>query len=111
MNHGLSITLRRPSPHRVLIIVKGLVDEASAPDLKRALVESIRTPDEETIVDIARVDRLGSLGLGVLLYAAKRTVGGPLVVVCGCEAMRVLRLLGIDRVISLHLSRTVARAA
>jgi anti-sigma B factor antagonist len=111
LEQRLVITLEQPISRTILLTLEGSIDEASASDLKRALLEAAQERPERVIVDVTGVESLGSAGLGVLMNAARRTLRKSLALVCDTETTRLLRLLGIDRVAALHSSREEALAA
>jgi anti-sigma B factor antagonist len=95
-----------------LVVLRGDLDVATAPDLRESLIEVI---DEgaRIVVDMQAVEFLDSAGLGILVGGLKRARarGGDLELVCSnSEVLRPLELTGLDRVFTIHDRRGAAGA-
>ena len=90
-----------------LVVLRGDLDLATAPDLRECLVEVI---DESAriVVDLEAVGFLDSAGLGILVGGLKRarTRGGDLELVCSSrEVLKPIEITGLDRVFTIHAAR------
>jgi anti-sigma B factor antagonist len=106
---ALNITVERHNA-TTLVVLRGDLDLATAPDLRECLVEVI---DEgaRIVIDLEAVDFLDSAGLGILVGGLKRarTAGGELELVCSSrEVLRPLEITGLDRLFTIHSGRDVA---
>ena len=93
-----------------LVVLRGDLDLATAPDLRETLVEVI---DQGTriVVDMEAVEFLDSAGLGILVGGLKRdrTRHGDLELVCSNrEVLKPLEITGLDRVFTIHGGRGAA---
>ena len=89
----------------VSLTVRGDVDVHTAPELRARLADIVRQGEERIIVHLDTVTFMDSTGLGVLVGAhkAQRGNGGTLELVCGePRLLRILRLTGLDRVLTIH---------
>jgi anti-sigma B factor antagonist len=87
-----------------LVLLRGDLDLATAPDLRETLIEVI---DEgaRIVIDMVAVEFLDSAGLGILVGGLKRarSRGGDLELVCSnSEVLKPLELTGLDRVFTIH---------
>jgi anti-sigma B factor antagonist len=90
-----------------LVVLRGDLDLATAPDLRECLVKVI---DEgaRIVVDLEAVGFLDSAGLGILVGGLKRarTRGGDLELVCSSrEILKPLEITGLDRVFTIRAGR------
>lgn len=86
-----------------VVTVTGVVDVATAPDV-RARLHEVGLGGARVVVDLDGVELLDSFGLGVLVGAHKRAVtgGGRLVLVVTRERLRRLfAVTGLDAVLTL----------
>jgi anti-sigma B factor antagonist len=95
-----------------VVVLRGDLDVATAPDLRTTLVDVI---DEgaRIVIDMQAVEFLDSAGLGILVGGLKRarTRGGDLELVCSNSAvLKPLELTGLDRVFTIHDRRGAAGA-
>jgi anti-sigma B factor antagonist len=88
----------------VVVSVSGNVDMLSAPWLTEAIESALAKNPEGLIVDLSRVEFLGSAGISVLMSAHGRMgeSGRFAVVADGPATHRPLTLLGLNEIISLH---------
>ena len=88
----------------VVVSVSGNVDMLSAPWLTDAIESAMAKNPNGLIVDLSRVDFLGSAGISVLMAAhGKMADSGRFAVVAdGPVTHRPLTLLGLNDMISLH---------
>jgi anti-sigma B factor antagonist len=96
-----------------LVVLRGDLDAATAPDLRECLVTVI---DEgaRIVVDLEAVGFLDSAGLGILVGGLKRarTRGGDLELVCSSrEVLKPFEITGLDRVFTIHAGRENALGA
>jgi anti-sigma B factor antagonist len=91
--------------------VRGEVDVATAPALRTALAEGMRSEGALLVIDLVAVTFLSSAGLLVLVDATE--VGQPevRVVAAGRECLRPIRLTGLDSVLSMHETLATALAS
>lgn len=89
----------------VTVTVRGEVDLHTAPDLRDTLAQAVDEQAELVLVHLDEVTFLDSTGLGILVGAwkAQRAAGGELELVCSRpEPLKLLRLTGLDRVLTVH---------
>lgn len=88
----------------VVVSVSGNVDMLSAPWLTDAIESALAKNPNGLVVDLSRVDFLGSAGISVLMAAhGKMGDSGRFAVVAdGPATHRPLTLLGLNEIISLH---------
>ena len=96
------------------IELRGRLDTTSAPILQVRLVELIESGMHRFVLDLSQVDYVNSLGLRVLLIAAKRLslVGGS-IVLCGVQptVRENFEAVGFDRLFSMCGTREEASLA
>ena len=93
-----------------LLVLRGDLDLATAPELRECLVEVI-DDGVRIVVDLEAVDFLDSAGLGILVGGLKRarTHGGELELVCTSQdVLKPLEITGLDRVFTIHSGRDAA---
>ena len=105
----LGITVERGEA-ATLVVLRGDLDLAGAPDLRECLVKVI---DEgaRIVIDLETVGFLDSAGLGILVGGLKRarTAGGELELVCSSQdVLKPLEITGLDRVFTIHSGRDAA---
>lgn len=69
------VTVEACGSHAV-VVVKGEIDVATAPLLKRSLVELVATGVARVVVDLRGVSFIESVGLGALVSARKELFAG-----------------------------------
>ncbi len=93
-----------------VLAIRGEIDVASAPAFKSAIAEALAGNPRGLVLDLLEVDFLGSVGVRILLEAQER-VGDDdrfAVVAQSPAAGRILRLLSVDELLSVH--ETVVQA-
>lgn len=98
-----TISSERHGSDAVYVTVVGEVDLYTAPQLDRALRESAQA----FVVDLTACGFIDSTALGVLV-AARTRVGRLELVAPGPEVRRTLEISGIDRILTVHESRSSA---
>lgn len=63
---------RREDAQSVILVLRGEIDLASAPELERATLEALSTGQQRIVIDLAGVDFLDSTGLRTLIVAHER---------------------------------------
>jgi anti-anti-sigma factor len=76
----------------LVLALAGQVDSAAAPALAGRLEEAVNAPASRIVLDLERLEYIGSAGFRALLVAAKHSsAAGGRIVVCGLsERMRQL---------------------
>ncbi|WP_067686181.1 STAS domain-containing protein [Nocardia jejuensis] len=90
-----------------VLAVSGEVDVVSAPRLREAVDEALRTAPKLLVLDLSGVGFLGSAGLSVLL-AVSRAVPGGLRLVLSRQARRPIEVTGMDEVLAVFDSVAAA---
>ncbi|MGZ4694300.1 MAG: STAS domain-containing protein [Acidimicrobiales bacterium] len=88
-----------------VVAVTGELELATAPRLRQQIVSLIGGGRSHLIIDLAGVDFIDSVGLGVVVGALKRcrTHGGDLVVVGAVPRVRSLfEITRLDEIIDMH---------
>lgn len=99
---GLTVTITPGTPPVVALF--GEVDLATAPNFERAVTALFSQGATSLAVDLSGVSYLDSTGVSVLMKAVKQTRdrGGDLAIVgVSDRAMRVMKLLNLDRLVRL----------
>jgi anti-sigma B factor antagonist len=102
----LSIDVERGDA-ATLVVLRGDLDLATAPELRECLVKVI-DEGERVVIDLEAVGFLDSAGLGILVGGLKRarTRGGELELVStGQDVLKPLEITGLDRVFTIHAGR------
>jgi anti-sigma B factor antagonist len=102
---GTLVTDVRLCSQGVTLTVRGEVDVHTAPLLRVRLADLVKEGEERIVVHLDAVTFMDSTGLGVLVGAhkAQREHGGTLELVCSePRLLRILRLTGLDRVLTIH---------
>ena len=108
-NDGFQARIETAPQDALVLVVRGPIGTASAPQFKELLLAAVERRAPRTIVDLTQVGSIDSTGLGVLVSAAKRATLGSLALVCADEAMRnVFALVGLDRLFAVYASRQAA---
>jgi anti-anti-sigma factor len=92
----------------------GRLDSTTSPALDRAVAAAFDGGDATFVIDMAGVDYISSLGLGVLLKSAKRAKAeSGRIELCGLRApvLHVFQISGFDRILGIHDTRPQAVAA
>lgn len=103
----------QPVAAHTLVLLRGELDIATAPALRQRFVELASAGQVHVVVDLARVDFLDDVGLGVLLGGAMRSRarGGTFALVCSQpRLLEILALSGLDRAVSVYTTLDEARA-
>ena len=93
----------RYEPEYVLVTLVGEIDYAAVAGLRERLF-ALTASGRQVVVDLDRVSFIDAAGIGVLAGAARRAAvhGSTLHVVCARrQTRRLIRITGLDRVVSL----------
>lgn len=99
----LSVTINEGAPP--VLALSGEVDLSTAPAFEQAVLTVLGQGTSSLAIDLTRVSYLDSTGIGVLMKALKRCRerGGEVSIVgVSDRALRVMRLLSLDRVIRFY---------
>jgi anti-sigma B factor antagonist len=99
MGFQFTVKTKQEADRIVCLEVAGELDQATAPDLGRALDGAIGNGDAGILVDLTNCEFIDSTGLGLLVDARERTIStdGRLFAIC-CPNDQVRRLLEITGV-------------
>jgi anti-anti-sigma factor len=90
------ITRQDLGPAHVLVL-RGELDLASAPQLGEVIAEAIELEPERLVVDLCGVDFIDSAGLAVLLNARRRSLRRGIDLRLACDVPSTLKLLALTR--------------
>ena len=97
----------------VVVRLRGEIDLANAPEVRRALLDAVAGAPGRVVVDLAAVEFMDSTALSTLLEARAR-MRDPrhlLLAAPGLEARRALEVSGLDRHLGVHGTAEDALAA
>jgi anti-sigma B factor antagonist len=98
-----------PSADTAVVRVRGDLDAYTASDLRQQLFAALDSGFRRLVLDMSECAFVDSTGLGVIVVALKRVRGGALVIVSPSpELRRVLRIVGLDRVLPTFASSAEA---
>jgi anti-sigma B factor antagonist len=103
-----------PFEGRAVVALAGEIDLFTAPHFDEALVGVIDAGARRVVVDLSEVTFIDSTAVGVVIGGVRRlrAVGGAIDIVCPSENIRrILELVGLDRVVTIHASRQEALSA
>jgi anti-sigma B factor antagonist len=98
------------------VSISGELDQASAGDLRRPLLETINAGTHAVMIDLSDCGFIDSTGLGVIVEAWKalqdRDGDGAALTICcpGPEVRRLLEVTGLDQAIMIRDTRDEAIA-
>lgn len=92
---GRGLRARRIDGEPAILVVSGEVDIATCPVLRRAIDSVLGTGRADVVIDVAGVEFIDAMGIGVLIRAAgeARRAGGRLVLRAPSRAVH--RMLGL----------------
>ncbi len=98
----MTVEVQESGAHDV-VAVRGEIDLATGPHLRRTLDQRLDSGRHRVVIDLEEVDFIDSTGLGILLETHRRTgeKGGSMTLVCRpglCP--RLFEISGLDRVFS-----------
>src|SRR5262245_41446625 len=98
--------------HRPVIAATGVIDLASAGDLRAALLEAIDSGCAEIWLDLSDVEFMDSTGITAIIDARGSLDGRRFALICPAGPVRrVLDIAGVERAIPIHDSRSAAHSA
>ena len=89
-----------------VVAVSGMVDIQTAPLLTEKIIETLAEPPAVLVMDLSKVDFLGSAGMTILVAAHKQCIPPARfgVVATGRYTARPLHLVGLDALFSVYPS-------
>ncbi|MEU3062864.1 STAS domain-containing protein [Streptomyces subrutilus] len=109
----LTITSRDAATGPVLEIT-GDLDHATAPELRRAVDNLTLTAGQLLVLDLAGLDYCDSSGITTLLAARNLSIDQHAAIALAAvpdNTARILRIVGLDRVFTIHPDTSTATAA
>ncbi|GAB2986234.1 STAS domain-containing protein [Amycolatopsis acidiphila] len=109
---SLSLTTHWAEPEVAVLTVAGDLDMLTSPQLTQCLEEIREHSPRAVVVDLGKVDFLGSAGLAALVTAHERTgSGGSVRIVASArETQRAFSMTGLDEVLDLYTTCEAALA-
>ena len=107
------ITHERALGNAVVLAAAGELDMVTAPQFEEHVGRVLERRPAALIVDLTRVDFLGSVGIGILMHAHNEcgTAMAYAVVADGPATSRPMHLLAVDEVIDVYPTMTDATRA
>ncbi len=102
-----SVSPAQIGPTEYVVTVRGELDMYSAPTLANAVDSLFAAGGKALVLDLREVTFFDSAALGVVTATAKRSrqVGGDTLLACDApEVMRVLKITGLDRFLTVRRS-------
>jgi anti-sigma B factor antagonist len=98
MANPFALTYREVDDRTCLVAVEGDLDLATAPRLKRTLVELLDKGYERYVIELSGLTHMDSMGLGVLVGFGRRLAGSAQMALAGLPASqnRLLEMTGLD---------------
>src|ERR1700733_1303574 len=98
MTSTFAISQRDVDERTCLVAVEGDLDLATAPQLKRTLVELLDKGYDRYVIDLSRLTHMDSMGLGVLVGFGRRLEGSAHMALACLPATqrRLLEMTGVD---------------
>jgi anti-sigma B factor antagonist len=96
--------------------LRGELDHATAPELRRPLEDAINEGDDFILIDLSDCSFIDSTGLSVIVHARSRVLdrngSGRFEICCpDPQIRRLLEITGIDRAFGVHQTREEALSA
>lgn len=92
-----------------LVVLQGEVDGRTVPLVRDAVVGALDTGAKALVIDLSAVSSIDSLGLGVIVMAARNLGLGAVAVVLPYRGLvRIFRLCGLDRLLEIYETRELA---
>ncbi|GAA4663192.1 MULTISPECIES: STAS domain-containing protein [Amycolatopsis] len=110
---SLSLSTRRADPGVVVLSVAGDLDMLTSPQLADSLRELLDQHPRTVVVDLSKVDFLGSAGLAALVGAHEQagSQGSLRIVASARETQRAFRMTGLDELLAIYPTAEEALAA
>jgi anti-sigma B factor antagonist len=101
---SLSLSTRWTEPDVVVLSVAGDLDMLTSPQLAESLRELLDRRPRTVVVDLSKVDFLGSAGLAVLVTAHERIESRESlrIVASARETQRAFSMTGLDELLDLY---------
>jgi anti-sigma B factor antagonist len=98
MANPFALTHREVDDRTCLVAVQGDLDLATAPQLKRTLVELLDKGYERYVIELSGLTHMDSMGLGVLVGFGRRLAGSAHMALAGLPATqhRLFEMTGLD---------------
>ena len=96
---------------RQVLSVRGEIDVSTAPELKRAIEESIDSGHNRIVIDLAQTESLDSAALGVLIGAIRRlrsSDGALALASINDNVAKTFEITGLDQIFTILPSREAA---
>ena len=95
----------------LIVVLNGIIDSSSAPQLQRALESGIGPADQALLLDFEQVSFLSSAGLGLfLIFSRKFDAPGKQFGVCALSdsVRNVITISGFDKFLKIYNSQAEA---
>ena len=95
----------------LIVVLNGIIDSSSAPQLQRALESGIGPADQALLLDFEQVSFLSSAGLGLfLIFSRKFDAPGKQFGVCALSdsVRNVITISGFDKFLKVYNSQAEA---
>jgi len=115
MSLPFRVTAERLDGDVLVVNVAGEIDQATVPDLEKALDQAIQTDPAALVVDLSDCGFIDSSGLATLVAARERHTegdGGQFGICCAdSQVLRLLEITGLDDAMGVTGSRAEALEA
>jgi stage II sporulation protein AA (anti-sigma F factor antagonist) len=96
-----------------VLALEGRLEATAVPGLQHQLNEVSLLGNEHLLVDMSKVNFIGSAALRAILVTAKRLAanGGKLAVFAPSQIAQIFKVSGLDAVVPVHMNRMQASEA
>lgn len=109
-HESLNVSTSWPEPGVAVLAVAGDLDMLTSPALAAALEEALDARPRTVVVDLSKVDFLGSAGLAVLVSAHERIESARVlrIVASARDIQRAFTMTGLGELLALYPTREAA---
>lgn len=104
-----SVSVMAATEHTSIVVLEGAFVRSTVPLARDAVVGALAAGAKALVIDLSAVSSIDSLGLGVIVMAARSLGLGAVAVVLPYRGLvRIFRVCGLDRLLEIYETRELA---
>jgi anti-sigma B factor antagonist len=104
-----SVSVMAATEHTSIVVLEGALVRSTVPLARDAVVGALAAGAKALVIDLSAVSSIDSLGLGVIVMAARSLGLGAVAVVLPYRGLvRIFRVCGLDRLLEIYETRELA---